>query len=230
MKDNGAKSMRTIGSLTLCRSLLSAGLVDRFRVVVFPVITGSTGHDRIYDGYPDVALDPGQPHLRRSPAAARIPPDGLGRAARHFGWCGSVNCGAASGLGSGLNAPVGADEIEGENMNRLRIALAAAVLAALTATAAWAATAGAGHEHWEPGRSFSRIRLHSSRDESLTDQKDANYAALQPAYKTVTLTDLDGSGFLRGRLGQRRLRDGQPPPTRRPTPSRTTVAGSSSSR
>jgi len=39
------------------RSLLSAGLVDRFRVVVFPVITGSTGHDRIYDGYPDVALE-----------------------------------------------------------------------------------------------------------------------------------------------------------------------------
>ena len=28
-----------------------------FRVVVFPVTTGSTGGDRIYDGYPDVALD-----------------------------------------------------------------------------------------------------------------------------------------------------------------------------
>ena len=25
--------------------------------VVFPVITGSTGRERIYDGYPDVALD-----------------------------------------------------------------------------------------------------------------------------------------------------------------------------
>jgi hypothetical protein len=24
---------------------------------VFPVITGRTGRDRIYDGYPDVALD-----------------------------------------------------------------------------------------------------------------------------------------------------------------------------
>ena len=31
--------------------------MDRFRVVVFPVITGSTGRERIYDGYPDVALD-----------------------------------------------------------------------------------------------------------------------------------------------------------------------------
>jgi dihydrofolate reductase len=57
MKREGSSPMRTLGSLTLCRSLLKAGLVDRFRVVVFPVITGSTGRDRIYDGYPDVALD-----------------------------------------------------------------------------------------------------------------------------------------------------------------------------
>ncbi len=57
MKSTGTESMRTLGSLTLCRSLLKAGLVDRFRVVVFPVITGSTGSDRIYDGYPDVALE-----------------------------------------------------------------------------------------------------------------------------------------------------------------------------
>jgi len=57
MKDKGSRSMRTIGSLTLCRSLLNAGLADRFRVVIFPVITGTSGRDRIYDGYPDVALD-----------------------------------------------------------------------------------------------------------------------------------------------------------------------------
>jgi dihydrofolate reductase len=57
MKETGTTPMRTIGSLALCRSLLKAGLVDRFRVVVFPVITGSTGRDRIYDGYPDVSLD-----------------------------------------------------------------------------------------------------------------------------------------------------------------------------
>jgi dihydrofolate reductase len=57
MKREGTSPMRTLGSLTLCRSLLEAGLVDRFRVVVFPVITGKTGRDRIYDGYPDVALD-----------------------------------------------------------------------------------------------------------------------------------------------------------------------------
>jgi dihydrofolate reductase len=57
MKDRGGASLRTMGSLTLCRSLLKAGLADRFRVVVFPVITGSSGRERIYDGYPDVRLD-----------------------------------------------------------------------------------------------------------------------------------------------------------------------------
>ncbi|WP_182348571.1 dihydrofolate reductase family protein [Tomitella gaofuii] len=57
MKENGAEPLSTIGSLSLCRSLLKAGLVDRFRVVMFPVITGATGAERIYDGYPDVALE-----------------------------------------------------------------------------------------------------------------------------------------------------------------------------
>jgi len=57
LKTESTRALRTIGSLTLCRSLLEAGLVDRFRVVVFPVITGSTGRERIYDGYPDVGLE-----------------------------------------------------------------------------------------------------------------------------------------------------------------------------
>lgn len=57
MKERGSGLLSTIGSLSLCRSLLKAGLVDRFRVVMFPVITGATGAERIYDGYPDVALE-----------------------------------------------------------------------------------------------------------------------------------------------------------------------------
>jgi dihydrofolate reductase len=57
MKESGSGLMSTIGSISLCRSLLGAGLVDRFRVVMFPVITGATGAERIYDGYPDVALE-----------------------------------------------------------------------------------------------------------------------------------------------------------------------------
>jgi dihydrofolate reductase len=57
IKESGSGLMGTIGSISLCRSLLRAGLVDRFRVVMFPVITGATGAERIYDGYPDVALE-----------------------------------------------------------------------------------------------------------------------------------------------------------------------------
>ena len=57
MKEEGSGILSTLGSLSLSRSLLCAGIVDRFRVVMFPVITGATGAERIYDGYPDVALD-----------------------------------------------------------------------------------------------------------------------------------------------------------------------------
>lgn len=57
MKRDTDRPMSTLGSISLCRSLLAAGLVDRFRVVVFPVITGATGLEPIYDGYPDVALE-----------------------------------------------------------------------------------------------------------------------------------------------------------------------------
>ena len=57
LKRHDAGPLRTLGSVSLCRSLLHARLVDRFRVVVFPVITGVTGRARIFDGYPDVALE-----------------------------------------------------------------------------------------------------------------------------------------------------------------------------
>jgi dihydrofolate reductase len=57
MKQQASRPLRTLGSLTIARSLLQAGLVDRYRVVVFPVITGATGRDRIFDGYPDIALE-----------------------------------------------------------------------------------------------------------------------------------------------------------------------------
>jgi len=57
LKAESDRPLRTLGSVSLCRSLLRAGLVDRYRVVVFPVITGATGQERIFDGYPDVRLD-----------------------------------------------------------------------------------------------------------------------------------------------------------------------------
>ena len=57
LKEERSGVLSTLGSLSLARSLLEAGMVDLFRVVMFPVITGATGAERIYDGYPDVALE-----------------------------------------------------------------------------------------------------------------------------------------------------------------------------
>lgn len=57
LKIDADRPLRTLGSLALGRSLLRAGLVDSVRTIVFPVITGQTGRDRIFDGYPDVRLE-----------------------------------------------------------------------------------------------------------------------------------------------------------------------------
>jgi hypothetical protein len=48
------------------------------------------------------------------------------------------------------------------------------------------------------GQVFFPNPVASLGDQTLTDQKDADYPALQPAYKVVTLTNLDGSGYLHG--------------------------------
>jgi dihydrofolate reductase len=63
MKKSAERPMRTLGSLSLSRDLLRASLVDRFRVVIFPVITGATGTERIFDGYPDLRLELVKSHL-----------------------------------------------------------------------------------------------------------------------------------------------------------------------
>src|SRR4051812_5621970 len=49
-----------------------------------------------------------------------------------------------------------------------------------------------------PAQVFFPNPVQTLRNEALTDQKDANYAALWAAYRHVALTDLDGSGTLTG--------------------------------
>ena len=84
-------------------------------------------------------------------------------------------------------------------MTRFRIAL---LSVALLAVAAFAVAAGAGKPgngaSTGQGRVFFPNPVAQLQDQSLTDQKDADYAALQPAYRPVTLTNLDGSGTLTG--------------------------------
>jgi len=48
------------------------------------------------------------------------------------------------------------------------------------------------------GRVFFPNPVATLQDQSLADQKDSDYPLLQPAYRHVVLTNLDGSGFLRG--------------------------------
>jgi dihydrofolate reductase len=49
--------MRSNGSLSMNRSLMAAGLVDRVQVTLFPVITGRTGTEPIFGGAADFDLE-----------------------------------------------------------------------------------------------------------------------------------------------------------------------------
>ena len=49
--------VRSHGSLSLNRALMAAGLVDRVQVTIFPVITGQTGDDPIFQGAADFDLE-----------------------------------------------------------------------------------------------------------------------------------------------------------------------------
>jgi dihydrofolate reductase len=49
--------LRSHGSLSMNRALMAAGLVDRVQVTLFPVITGQTGLDPIFQGGADFDLE-----------------------------------------------------------------------------------------------------------------------------------------------------------------------------
>jgi dihydrofolate reductase len=54
---DGDTGLRTIGSLSLVSQLLEAGLVDRLRLLVFPLIAGETGQEPAFARLPDIGLD-----------------------------------------------------------------------------------------------------------------------------------------------------------------------------
>jgi dihydrofolate reductase len=56
-KSGPGDPLRVIGSLSLGRSLLRAGLVDRYRLLVFPQVLGDTGAESPYVGLPDLDLE-----------------------------------------------------------------------------------------------------------------------------------------------------------------------------
>jgi dihydrofolate reductase len=57
LKEESEVPMRSHGSLSMNRALMAAGLVDRVQVTVFPVITGRTGQDPVFQGAEDFDLE-----------------------------------------------------------------------------------------------------------------------------------------------------------------------------
>jgi dihydrofolate reductase len=57
LKEESEVPLRSHGSLSLNRALMAAGLVDLVQVTLFPVITGQTGLDPIFQGAADFDLE-----------------------------------------------------------------------------------------------------------------------------------------------------------------------------
>ena len=57
LKEESEVPLRSHGSLSMNRALMAAGLVDRVQVTLFPVITGQTGRDPIFQGAADFDLE-----------------------------------------------------------------------------------------------------------------------------------------------------------------------------
>ena len=57
LKQESEVPLRSHGSLSMNRALMAAGLVDRVQVTIFPVITGQTGADPIFQGAADFDLE-----------------------------------------------------------------------------------------------------------------------------------------------------------------------------
>ncbi|WP_407562433.1 dihydrofolate reductase family protein [Streptomyces sp. 184] len=57
LKEESDVPLRSHGSLAMNRALMAAGLVDRVQVTLFPVITGRSGLDPIFQGAADFDLD-----------------------------------------------------------------------------------------------------------------------------------------------------------------------------
>jgi dihydrofolate reductase len=57
LKEESEVPLRSHGSLSLNRALMAAGLVDFVQVTLFPVITGQTGDEPIFEGAADFDLE-----------------------------------------------------------------------------------------------------------------------------------------------------------------------------
>ena len=56
LKNESETPLRSHGSLSLNRALMAAGLVDRIQITVYPVITGQTGEEPVFENAADFDL------------------------------------------------------------------------------------------------------------------------------------------------------------------------------
>jgi dihydrofolate reductase len=52
LKQSSAVPIRTIGSMALVNGMMQLGLVDRLRILIFPLTLGADGSEPVYAGYP----------------------------------------------------------------------------------------------------------------------------------------------------------------------------------
>jgi dihydrofolate reductase len=57
LKQKPGDPLRSIGSVSLVKSMIQLGLVDRLRLMIFPVILGTGGKEPIYAGYSRTGLE-----------------------------------------------------------------------------------------------------------------------------------------------------------------------------
>jgi dihydrofolate reductase len=57
LKQQRGDPLRSIGSISLVKSMMQLGLVDRLRLMVFPLILGSAGREPIYAGHSPSGLE-----------------------------------------------------------------------------------------------------------------------------------------------------------------------------
>ena len=57
LKEQPGDPLRSMGSISLVKSLLKLGLIDRLRLLIFPLTLGETGREPIFSALPDLSLE-----------------------------------------------------------------------------------------------------------------------------------------------------------------------------
>jgi dihydrofolate reductase len=56
LKHDDGSELRVLGSISVMRQLLEAGLLDVLRLMICPLVLPQTGVERIFEGLPDSAF------------------------------------------------------------------------------------------------------------------------------------------------------------------------------